>query len=60
VPKIMRGAHTGDPRLRLARARRVCIESSEPLLVEADGEIAFEDARRLEIDVLPGRLRVLS
>lgn len=60
APRIMRGAHMGDPRLRLTRARRVRIESGEPLLVEADGEIAFEDARRLEIDVLPGRLRVLS
>jgi diacylglycerol kinase (ATP) len=59
VPKIMRGAHGGHPRVRLARARRVLIESAEPLLVEADGEIAFEDARRLEIEVLPGALRVL-
>jgi len=46
VPKIMRGAHAGDPRLRLERARKVTIESEVPLLVEADGEIAFEDARR--------------
>jgi diacylglycerol kinase family enzyme len=60
VPKIMRGAHGGDPRLRLTRARRVLIESAAPLLVEADGEIVFEDARRLEIEVLPGALRVLS
>jgi diacylglycerol kinase (ATP) len=60
VPKIMRGTHAGDPRLRLARARRVLIESGEPLLVEADGEIAFEDARRLEIEILPGALRVLA
>ncbi len=60
VPKIMRGAHAGDPRLQLRRARRVLIESREPLLVEADGEIAFEDARRVEIEVLPGALRVLA
>jgi diacylglycerol kinase (ATP) len=60
VPKILRGAHAGDPRLRLARARRVTIESEAPLLVEADGEIVFEDARRLEIDVLPAALRVLG
>ena len=45
---------------RLLRAKRVVIESGEPLLVEADGEIAFEDARRLEIEVLPGALRVLG
>ena len=60
VPRIMRGTHGGDPRLRLTRARRVTIESEEPLLVEADGEIAFEAAHRLEIDVLPGALRVLA
>jgi YegS/Rv2252/BmrU family lipid kinase len=60
VPRIMRGTHGGDRRLRLARARRVVIESQEPLLVEADGEIVFEDARRLEIEVRPGALRVLA
>lgn len=60
VPKIMRGAHGGDPRLRLTRARRVLIESDAPLLVEADGEIAFEDARRLEVEILPGALHVLT
>jgi len=60
VPKIMRGTHADDPRLRLARARRVLIESDDPLLVEADGEIVFENARRLEIEVLPGALRVLD
>jgi YegS/Rv2252/BmrU family lipid kinase len=60
VPKIMRGAHTGDARLRMARARRVAIESDAPLLVEADGEIAFEEARRLEIEVQPQALRVLA
>lgn len=60
VPKIMRGTHGGDPRLKLLRARRVRIESAAPLLVEADGEIAFTAARRLEIGLLPGALRVLT
>jgi YegS/Rv2252/BmrU family lipid kinase len=60
VPKILRGTHTGDPRLRMLRARRITIESKEPLLVETDGEIAFQDARKLQIDVLPGALAVLA
>jgi diacylglycerol kinase (ATP) len=60
VRKILRGAHAGDARLRLLRARRVTIESDAPLLVEADGEIAFSDARQLEIEVLPAALRVVS
>ena len=60
VPKILRGVHAGDPQLRLLRARRLAIESEEPLLVEADGEIAFRAARRLEIACLPGALRVCA
>jgi YegS/Rv2252/BmrU family lipid kinase len=60
VPKILRGAHAGDPRLRMVRAQRLRIESSEPVLVEADGEIAFQEARRLEIDLLPAALRVFA
>lgn len=60
VPRIIRGTHAGDPRLRLERAKRVVIESDTPMLVEADGEIAFEDARRLEIEILPGALQVLA
>jgi len=60
VPKILRGAHAGDPRLELRRARKVTIESAQPLLVEADGEIAFTGARRLEIGLLPGALAVLA
>jgi len=60
VPKILRGKHAGDARLSLLRAKRVTIESDEPLLVEADGELAFQDARRLEIALLPGALRVFA
>jgi len=60
VPRIIRGTHVGDPRLKLARAKRVRIECDSPMLVEADGEIAFEDARALEVETLPGALRVLA
>ena len=40
------------------RAKRVRIESSEALLVEADGEIAFAGVRELQVNLLPGALRV--
>lgn len=60
VPKILRGGHAGDPRLRLVRAKRVSVESNEALLAEADGEIAFEDVRQFQVDLLPGALRVFS
>jgi len=60
VPKILKGAHTGDPRLRMARARRIRFSSDDPLLVEADGEIAFEGVQDLRADILPGALQVLA
>ena len=60
VPKILRGSHAGHPRLRLARAKRVTIESDDALLVEADGEIAFHDVHTFEVAVQPGALRVFA
>jgi len=60
VPKIMRGAHAGEPDLSMPRAKRVLVESDTPLVVEAGGEIVFEDARRLEIEVLPRALAVID
>jgi diacylglycerol kinase (ATP) len=60
VPKLMRGTHCGEPVLRMLRARRVRIESQTPLIVEADGELPALAGRRLEIEVVPGALRVLA
>ncbi len=60
VPTIMRGAHGSDPALQLMRARRVLIESREPLVVEADGELPFEAAHRVMVEVLPRRLAVIA
>jgi diacylglycerol kinase family enzyme len=60
VLKIIRGRHGGDPRLRLRQATRLRIASAAPFLVEADGEIAFRAARRLEVALLPRALRVIS
>lgn len=60
VPKIMRGTHPGDPRLRLLRARRVIFESAEPMLAEADGEIAFDGVRKFEAGIVPAALTVFS
>ena len=44
----------------MLRARRVAIESDEPLVLEADGELPALAGRRLEIEVVPGALRVLA
>lgn len=59
LPKVMQGTHVGDARVKFFRAPRLVIESSDPLAVEADGEIPWLAAHRLVIEALPSRLQVI-
>lgn len=59
LPKLQRGTHVDQSAVKMSRARRVVLESEEAFLVEADGEMPYGSIQRLEIDVLPGRLRLL-
>jgi diacylglycerol kinase family enzyme len=60
LPKTLRGTHVGASCVHMRTARRVRISSDTPLAVHADGEVLFEDARELEIEVAAGRLRLLG
>ncbi len=60
LPKVMQGTHIGDPRVKSMQASHILIESADPLTVEADGEIPYVGAHRLEIQVLPKKLHVLG
>ncbi len=60
LPKVMKGTHVGDPRVKFFQSPRIIIESPDPLPVECDGEVPWVDAHRLEIEVLPKRLRVIA
>lgn len=59
LPRVMRGTHVGASCVRMAQARTVRVTSEDGLPVHADGEIVAESARELEIEIHPGRLRVL-
>jgi YegS/Rv2252/BmrU family lipid kinase len=59
APKLMKGQHLKAPEVNLRRARRVVIESVEPLLFETDGEILPQKIRRLELEILPKKLQVM-
>lgn len=56
VPLVMKGTHVTHPAVRMAHAAHLVIDSPDPLVIEADGEIPFLEAHHLEIDLLPGRL----
>ena len=60
LPMTLRGTHVGASCVHMRTARRVRISSDTPLPVHADGEILFEDARELEIEIAAGRLRLLG
>jgi YegS/Rv2252/BmrU family lipid kinase len=60
LPRVMRGTHTGASCVHMHRARRVRVTSPDPLPVHADGEIVADDAHEVEIEIHPGRLRVLA
>jgi diacylglycerol kinase (ATP) len=59
VPRVMKGTHITHPAVKMMRASRVIIDSPDPLVVEADGELPFMAAHHLEIELLPGRLRLI-
>lgn len=60
LPKVMKGTHRGDPRVVFKQGSHVTIESPDPLVIETDGEIPFVGVHRVEIELLPKRLRVIA
>jgi len=42
LPMVYKGTHITHPKVRMEKAARVTIESSEPILVQADGELLGE------------------
>ena len=45
--------------IHMARAQRLVLESQTPFLVKTDSEFPFLELRRLEVDVLPKRVRII-
>lgn len=60
LPEVIRGTHVDKEPVTMVRARRVIVESEEPLPVYADGEILDTAAHRLEVEILPGRLCIIG
>jgi diacylglycerol kinase family enzyme len=55
----MKGTHTTHPAVKMRLASHVVVESPDPLIVECDGEMPYTEAHRLEISLLPKKLRVI-
>jgi diacylglycerol kinase (ATP) len=63
LPKVIRGAHAGHPRvhMRLARAVELQVMSDRPLFFQLDGELREPPgSRALRIEIRPGELTVVD
>lgn len=60
APQVIRGTHLNAREATFIEGGRFTVETDLPLPVEADGEVRYVDARRLEIEVLPGALPLLA
>ena len=56
IPHILRGTHVGRKGVMMTRTRRCVVETDQPLVVHADGEIIDRAAKRLDVEVLAGAL----
>jgi len=59
IPQLMKGSHLNHPAVMFRKARKVVIESPDAMIMEADGEMPFANARRMQVEILPKRLRVM-
>jgi YegS/Rv2252/BmrU family lipid kinase len=61
LPHFMRGTHTTLTKyVTMARIAHLVVEAPGGIPVHLDGEIYNPSARRLEVNVLPGRLQVVA
>src|SRR5579859_3763377 len=60
LPQVLKGQHMSHPKVVKFRTSKLTVESDEPLPVHADGELHYTGPTRLEIEVLPKRLEVIS
>jgi YegS/Rv2252/BmrU family lipid kinase len=58
LPHAMKGTHVDKKPVTMLRGRHVLIEGGRGLPGHVDGEILCTQARRIEFEILPGRLKV--
>ena len=57
LPRVYRGTHLTHPKVTVKRAREIEIMSSEPMALQADGELLGELPARFQ--VLPAALNII-
>jgi len=59
IPLLMRGVHTNEPEVMMARARRIEVTCPTSIPVATDGEVIATAAQRVDVEVLPAAVNLL-
>lgn len=60
LPRLFSGSHLGHPLVRHGRTRRLVVESNPGTPIHADGEIISEASTRVEYEILPQKITLLT
>lgn len=60
LPRLFKGTHLNHPLVQHGRTRRLSLESDPGTPIHADGEVIAEAERRVEYEILPGKITLLS
>ena len=61
IPHFLRGTQASQDAIRTSRARKVTVTADRGTLpAHADGETLCEDGQRLDMELLPGQIEILS
>jgi diacylglycerol kinase (ATP) len=60
LPRLFRGTHISHPVVEYRRTRRLSLESSPGTPIHADGEVIAEAERKVDYEILPGKITLLS
>ncbi len=59
MPKVMRGAHEGDPNVSFVRSGQVSVDGSSEFFVHADGEVIGRNVTGVNVKLASERIPVL-
>jgi len=60
IPHFIKGTHLSQDCVRSAVAKRVVITSEDPLFVHVDGEVLWDPAHEIEVEIFPAALRMVA
>jgi diacylglycerol kinase (ATP) len=56
-PRVYKGTHLDHPKIKMQQVKRISVESTQKMLLHADGELLGEGPATFEI--LPGALNLV-